>query len=87
MTTEEQVSESIRDRRSFDLVFEDGTVVKVEHRGGDRPWRVCMEMPSGITVEQSCVLQALNGGRFLTAHGIMIDTSRAVLIDPGEVER
>nr|DAH47124.1 MAG TPA: Large polyvalent protein associated domain 30 [Caudoviricetes sp.] len=37
MTTEELVSESIRDRRTFDLVFEDGTVVKVEHRGGDRP--------------------------------------------------
>lgn len=86
MTTEEQVWESIRDRRPFDLVFEDGTVVKVEHRGGDRPWRVCMEMP-GITIEQSCLLQALDGGRLLTAYGIMIDTSRAVLIDPGEGER
>lgn len=42
MTTEEQVWESIRDRRPFDLVFEDGTVVKVEHRGGDRPWRGMM---------------------------------------------
>lgn len=86
MTTEEQVWEFIRDRRPFDLVFEDGTVVKVEHRGGDMPWRVCMEM-SGITIDQRCLLHALDGGRLLTAYGIMIDTLRAVLIDPGEGER